>query len=251
VRGSCYSGAKEPLYRSSYHGCSQEIVARWFEERKKRWHSRRWQEGLREKVVLEEIILQKICFSQIHVARNARSRSQECRKKRSGAQERRSQIRWSQVVSETLESSKKEWIEAGLIGSEVRRSQKRKQDGASKSSRGEQGRFGRNEASALSRGASQPGCERSCAADCSRRRIGIRERERVRSGTQTLIEKEGRAENSPPFFLAPQLVLHDPVGDFVEHFLATEVDSDDVSSTFCPGKFLFLRGQCGERALCN
>lgn len=31
MRGSCYSCAKETPYRSSYHGCSQEIVTWWLE----------------------------------------------------------------------------------------------------------------------------------------------------------------------------------------------------------------------------
>ena len=127
MRGSCYSGAKEPLYRSSYHGCSQEIVARWFEGRKKEWYSLGWQESLREKVFVEkillekihlkEILVEKIRFSQINVPRNAWSGSQECRKEGAGTQERRSQIRWSQVASKTLESSQKGWIEAWLVGS--------------------------------------------------------------------------------------------------------------------------------------
>lgn len=180
MRGSCYSGAKEPLYRSSYHGCSQEIVARWFEGRKKKWYSLGWQESLVEKILLEKVILEKILlekvivekirFSQINDPRKTRSGSEECRKKRPGTQERWSQIRWTQirwtqVIGETLEPSEEGRIEASLVGSQIGRAEERK--------RRHQGRFRSNEASSVSREESEPGGNRSRTADSSRSRARV------------------------------------------------------------------------------
>jgi hypothetical protein len=61
------------------YGSSQKIVARRFEGRKKS----------RDSLGRKEALVERICFSQVRLPRNARSRSQECWKKRPGTHERR------------------------------------------------------------------------------------------------------------------------------------------------------------------
>lgn len=81
MRRSCNS-VTGPLYRSSYHGCSQEVITRWFKGQKE---SRRSQE--RQEILGSQVILARSC--QKERWKEKRGKEEERCSQRTGEKEER------------------------------------------------------------------------------------------------------------------------------------------------------------------
>jgi hypothetical protein len=67
VRGSCYSVATEPQHWSTINGGSQKVLARWLEDRKKKWSGS--QVGRAERPGAQ-VVFAQVTFAQISFSRN-------------------------------------------------------------------------------------------------------------------------------------------------------------------------------------